>query len=64
MDTDKTITATFIEATTYTLDTNTIGLGSLSLNPSGGSYQEGTVVNITAIAAVGHIFTSWNGGHC
>lgn len=61
MDTDKTITATFIEATTYTLDTNTTGMGSVSLSPSGGIYQEGSVVNVTAIATVGHIFTGWSG---
>ncbi len=61
MNADKTITATFIEGTTFTLDTNTLGSGSVSLSPSGSNYEEGTVVNLTAIASAGHIFTGWSG---
>jgi uncharacterized repeat protein (TIGR02543 family) len=47
-------------ATQYILTVNTSGLGSVS--PSGGSYDEGTVVELRATPAAGWVFMSWSGG--
>ena len=45
----------------YSLSTNTIGSGSISLNPSGGIYDESTTVTLTAIPDAGYQFSGWNG---
>lgn len=45
----------------FTLNTLTNGEGSITLSPSGGIYDEGTVVTITANPASGYIFTGWSG---
>jgi len=45
----------------YTLTTNTIGNGSVDLNPPGGSYSSGTVVTLTANADPGWTFDGWSG---
>jgi PKD repeat protein len=47
--------------TQYTLTTNTVGNGSISLNPAGGTYCEGTVVTLTAIPDAGWQFDNWSG---
>ena len=47
--------------TQYTLTTNTVGQGSITLNPSGGTYNEGTVVTVTANPASGWQFDNWSG---
>jgi len=44
---------------TYSLVTNTSGMGSV--NPSGGTYDENTVVSVTALPATGWQFDSWSG---
>lgn len=48
---------------TYSLSTNVSpsGSGYISLSPSGGIYDEGTVVTITAIANTDYEFSSWSG---
>lgn len=46
---------------TYTLTIATSGSGSVELNPSGGSYQSGTVVQATATPSSGWTFTGWSG---
>ena len=48
---------------TYILSTSVSpsGSGSISLNPSGGVYDEGTSVTLTAQAASGYVFDHWNG---
>jgi uncharacterized protein (TIGR02145 family) len=48
--------------TNYTLNTsvNPVGAGTITLNPSGGSYTPGRVVSLTAVAASGYRFTSWS----
>jgi len=63
MDANKTITATFIEAPPvyYTLTTSTDGVGTGSVSPSSGTYAEGTVVTLSAIADAGSVFSSWGG---
>ncbi|MEM6964304.1 MAG: GDSL-type esterase/lipase family protein, partial [Bacteroidota bacterium] len=38
------------------------GQGNISVNPSEGIYNEGTVVNLTAIPASGWQFDNWSGG--
>jgi lysyl endopeptidase len=45
----------------YTLTTNTVGNGSITLNPPGGIYDEGTVVTLTAVPASGWQFDGWSG---
>lgn len=62
MDNDKSITATF-DLLTYTLSTTTVGNGSITIDPSGGTYNYGTVVTLTATADTGWSFTEW-GGDC
>lgn len=57
-----TISFTTTNSTTqYTLSTNTVGQGSVTLNPAGGTYNEGTVVTVSASAALGWEFSSWSG---
>jgi uncharacterized repeat protein (TIGR02543 family) len=47
--------------TMFTLATNVVGGGSISLDPLGGSYEEGTVVTVTAIPASDFVFSGWSG---
>ena len=46
----------------YSLSVTTQGQGSVSLNPSGGSYASGSPVTLTASAASGWQFSGWSGG--
>ena len=62
MDSDKIISANFkTTARTYTLtvDVNPSGAGSVS--PSGGEYESGDHVTLTASSASGYIFDHWSG---
>ncbi len=61
MDSDKTVTAVFTEIPQYTLTVDTEGQGDVSLNPTGGTYDEGTQVTLTAIEAPGWKFDHWEG---
>ena len=63
MDSDKNITATFVESTVqqYNLITNVSGNGSIQMNPAGGIYNENTVVQVTAIPDAGWQFSGWSG---
>ncbi len=63
MNSNKSIIATFAELPPeiFTLTTNVSGQGSISLNPAGGSYDEGTVVTVSAIPDEGYMFDSWSG---
>jgi uncharacterized repeat protein (TIGR02543 family) len=45
----------------YTLAVNTIGSGSVGMNPSGGIYDAGTVVMLTASPSSGWQFSGWSG---
>ena len=60
MNTNKSVTANFISAPTYTLTTSATN-GSITLNPSGGIYNTGTVVTVTANPNAGYAFTNWSG---
>ncbi len=61
MDADKNITAAFAQIPTYTISTQTAGAGTVALDPSGGTYLEGTIVRISASPADGWRFVSWSG---
>ena len=39
-----------------------VGSGSVTLDPAGGIYNEGTAVQLTAVAAGGWEFSGWSGG--
>ncbi len=62
MDTDKEVTAVF-EQTLYpiTVRTGGSGSGTVSREPSGGSYVYGTEVELEATPAAGSTFSSWTG---
>jgi uncharacterized repeat protein (TIGR02543 family) len=45
----------------YTLTVNTVGDGSVTLDPPGGVYTAGTEVELTAEAAPGWEFSGWSG---
>ena len=59
MDAAKTVTAVF--SNTWTLATNTTGSGSVTLDPAGGTYADGTSVQLTAVPATGWHFVGWTG---
>jgi uncharacterized repeat protein (TIGR02543 family) len=63
MNANKSVTATFTQLppSQYTLTVNTNGSGSVALNPTGGVYDSGTVVTLTAAAASGFQFSEWSG---
>ncbi|MGH7452257.1 MAG: InlB B-repeat-containing protein, partial [bacterium] len=46
---------------TYTLAVNTIGSGSVALDPPGGIYNAGTVVTLTPQSGAGFQFSGWSG---
>ncbi|MFO7658627.1 MAG: T9SS type A sorting domain-containing protein [Bacteroidales bacterium] len=60
MDTNKSITATFIEVPVYTLTTSKTGNGVIyPVNNS--QYSEGDVVTISAVSYSGYYFDGWGG---
>jgi len=61
MDGHKTVTATFIDTTKYTLTVNVVGNGSVTLDPPAGPYLTGTEVELTADADPGWYFSAWSG---
>ena len=63
MNGNKTVTATFskIPPTMYTLTVNIDGDGEVTLDPPGGTYEEGTPVTLTASPASGWQFDGWSG---
>jgi len=62
MDSDKSLTANF-KATTqaYTLTVNVSPSGAGSISPSGGQYELGEQVTLTATPASGYVFDYWDG---
>ena len=66
MNSNKNVKAVFRTVTlnTYTLTmavSPDVSVGSVALNPSGGSYPDGTKVTLTASASVGYVFDGWAG---
>ena len=59
VDANKTISATFIRQ--YTVSVSTTGGGSVSLSPSGGVYDAGTLVTLAAVPVSGGSFLGWGG---
>ena len=47
----------------YTLSVGDDGNGSVVLSPSGGTYDEGTIVTLTPVPSSGFIFSSWSGAN-
>ncbi len=45
----------------HTLTANTVGSGSVALNPTGGTYDVGTEVTLTATPDAGFVFSGWSG---
>ena len=64
MNSNRSVTAYFTvnPTTLYILSTSIAsGSGSISLNPSGGTYSAGTTVTVTATPSSGYSFSSWSG---
>ncbi|MEM7131328.1 MAG: Ig-like domain-containing protein [Chloroflexota bacterium] len=63
MISDITIKANFeaIEAGEFTLMKQVSGRGSITSDPTGGSFPDGTEISLTAIPDEGWTFTSWSG---
>lgn len=61
MDSDKTVQAVFKEIPTFELSAWIIGSGTVTLDPPGGTYIQGTRVILTAIPDQGWQFKSWSG---
>lgn len=59
VDSEATTTATFL--TPYKLTLRANGSGTVSANPAGTSFLDGTVVTLTANPAAGSTFTGWSG---
>jgi uncharacterized repeat protein (TIGR02543 family)/uncharacterized repeat protein (TIGR01451 family) len=59
MNGDKTVTATFFEASTLTL--HVAGGGRVDLDPPGTVFPKGEVVTLTAIPDSGWVFDGWSG---
>jgi uncharacterized repeat protein (TIGR02543 family) len=45
----------------HALTVNTVGSGSVALNPPGGTYDVGTEVTLTATPDAGFVFSGWSG---
>ena len=63
MDSNKTITATFVETLPeqYTLTLDIVGQGSVTRSPAGAAYDSGTQVTLTPVPDAGWRFDSWDG---
>jgi len=62
MDSNKNVTAVFEEdASQYTLSVTPQGQGSVTLDPAGGTYDDGTTVQLTATASPDWHFVRWEG---
>ena len=48
-------------STQYTLTINTIGQGSVTVNPPGTTFSSGTSVTLTPVPDAGWVFTGWSG---
>ncbi|MCB1182878.1 DUF1349 domain-containing protein [bacterium] len=63
MDGATAVTATFVVVPQFTLTTDALPVtdGSVTLDPPGGTYNQGTVVTLTAVPATGFSFDAWSG---
>ena len=60
MDSEKTVTASFTQSL-HNLSAVKVGQGRVSMNPAGGTYLEGTLVRVSAVASTGWTFEGWSG---
>ncbi|MFC1762335.1 DUF4832 domain-containing protein [Planctomycetota bacterium] len=60
MDSDKSVSASYVEVSIYTLSSQTTH-GTIERNPSGDAYSKGVVVTLTPVADFGYDFDSWSG---
>jgi len=58
---NTTVTANFVRTYTLTLGVSPSGSGTVTANPSGGTYASGTQVCLTATPKAGWAFSSWSG---
>lgn len=61
MDSNKYVTATFVQPAVFTLNININGGGSVTKNPDKAWYTSGEVMQIEAFPAQDYIFYSWSG---
>jgi regulation of enolase protein 1 (concanavalin A-like superfamily) len=61
MTADRTVAATFVALDQHTLTLATLGQGTVSADPAGGTYYHGTRVALTAVPAPGWEFGGWSG---
>jgi hypothetical protein len=61
MNSNKTVQANFTAIPTYTLTVGNDGHGTVTLNPTGGTYASGTTVTLTPVPNSGYTFSSWSG---
>ncbi len=59
MNANKAITASF--GTLYDVNVSTVGPGSVTLSPPGGTYVAGTVVTVTATPGLNAVFSGFSG---
>ena len=59
--TDLSFIPALYEPQQYTLTVNTVGSGSVALNPAGGVYAQGTVVTLTATPGANYVLSGWSG---
>lgn len=60
VDSDKVITATFVQET-YPLNVTVIGQGQVTKNPNKAEYAKGESVTLTAAPQIGWVFSNWSG---
>ncbi|MCA8959739.1 MAG: hypothetical protein KDC38_04475, partial [Planctomycetes bacterium] len=58
---DSTVTAVFQEIVQYAVEADTLGQGSVAIDPDQTTVDSGTVVTFTAAADVGWFFSGWQG---
>lgn len=60
---DAVVTATFAEEPSlpYTLTVNTVGDGSVEIDPSQIAYTSGQAITLTAVPTTGRLFLGWSG---
>jgi len=61
LNTNSTVTATFVQGTTCTLSSSVTGSGSIMVSPSGTVFSCGTQLTITAVPATNYSFTGFSG---
>ena len=61
MNSAKNITAVFIRVYNLTTSINATGSGSIALSPTGGIYDTGSAVMLTATPSAGYRFDRWSG---